>query len=138
MCVLILVDIRLSFLFSVSALRLFCSSSLLLFVSSSLLLFFSSSISPSLRYGDFTPKKPITIWFLTIFMLFSWAAFVIILGKAGSLQLEREHFWQLNDWGKVMETRGEQRARHHHFVSMSEEEMLAAAKEYVGVPPQSF
>ena len=81
-------------------------------------------------YGDFTPKKPITMWFLIIFMLFSWAAFVIILGKAGSFQLEREHFWQLNDWGKVMEERGEHRARRRHFVDMSEEEMLAAAAAY--------
>ena len=62
-------------------------------------------------YGDFTPQKDISIWFLIFFQLFAWAYMVVVLGKAGAFQAEREHAWQMNDWGEKMEKRGEELMR---------------------------
>jgi hypothetical protein len=58
-------------------------------------------------YGELVPVKGLSIAFMTLYMLFSWCCYVVVLGKITFSILRKEHFWQLEEWGLSRERNGQ-------------------------------
>ena len=79
--------------------------------------YFSAYTMGHVGYGEFAPKKPAATTFLIFYMLLCWAFFIVVLGKLGAASLEKEHGWQLNLWGCMMEERGEKLQKVHSIIA---------------------
>lgn len=92
--------------------------------------YFTAVTMTHVGYGDITPQNTMSKLFLVFFMLFSWAAYTVVLGKVAVAMLKKEHFWELEDWGKIRERNGADIVKFTHFINYSEKQLLEDRRLY--------
>lgn len=92
--------------------------------------YFTAVTMTHVGYGDITPQHNMSKLFLVFFMLFAWGAYTVVLGKVAVYMLKKEHFWELEDWGKIREKNGGDIVKFTHFMNFSEKQLLEDRRLY--------